>query len=86
MRIFLKLSTINPSNCSQKMYYKSLSVRSYVRYIIVSTNSTSLSFIALSALIPYLYLLAIAAYSFSVSSMVVGIRVGVRVGIRVVRG
>jgi len=75
MRIFLKLSTINPLNCSQKIYHKSLSVRSCVKYIIVSTNSTSLSFIALSTLIPYLYLLAITAYFFSVSSIVIGIRV-----------
>ena len=34
---------------------------------------------ALSILIPYLYLLAITAYSFSVSAIVVGIRVGIRV-------
>ena len=47
-------------------------------------NSTSLSFVALSALILYLYLLAIAAYSSSVSAMVIGIKVGMRVGIRVV--
>ena len=68
------------------MYYKLLSVRSCVRYIVVSINSTSLSFVALSASILYLYLLAIVAYSFSVGAMVVGIRVGVRVGIRVVVG
>ena len=68
------------------MYHKSLSVRSYIRYIIVSINSTSSSFIALSILIPYLYLLAITAYSFSISAIVIGIRVGVRVGIRVVVG
>ena len=77
MHIFLKLFTVNPSNCSQKIYHKSLSVRSCVRYIIVSTNSTSLSFVALSASIPYPYLLAIAAYSFSISAMVISIRVGV---------
>ena len=34
---------------------------------------------ALSVLIPYLYLLAIAAHSFSISAMVVGMRVGIRV-------
>ena len=34
---------------------------------------------ALSALIPYLYLLAIAAHSFFLGAMVVGIRVGIRV-------
>ena len=39
-------------------------------------NFTSLSFVASSALIPYPYLLAIAAHSFSVGAMVVGIRVG----------
>ena len=42
-------------------------------------NFTSLSFNTLSALIPYLYLLAIVAHSFSVGAMVVGIRVGIRV-------
>ena len=42
-------------------------------------NSTSLSFNALSALIPYLYLLAIAAYSSFVSAIVVSMRVGIRV-------
>jgi len=69
------------------MYYKSLSVRSYIRYIIVFINSTSLSFIALSALIPYLYLLAITAHFFSVSSIVIGIRVveGKGVKVRVLR-
>ena len=61
-------------------------MRSYVKYIIIFTNSTSSSFIALSASILYLYLLAIIAHSFSVSAMVVGMRVGVRVGIRVVIG
>ena len=34
---------------------------------------------ALSALILYLYFLILAAYSFSVSSMVVDIRVGIKV-------
>ena len=33
---------------------------------------------ALSVLIPYLYLLAIIAYSFSISTMVIGIRVSIR--------
>jgi len=42
-------------------------------------NSISSSFIASSASIPYPYLLAITAYSSSVSAMVVGIRVGIRV-------
>ena len=39
---------------------------------------------ALSALIPYLYLLALIAHSFSINAMAVGIKVGIRVGIRVV--
>ena len=42
-------------------------------------NFTSLSFIALSALIPYPYLLAIAAHYFSVSAIVISIRVGIKV-------
>ena len=45
-------------------------------------NSISSSFVASSILIPYPYLLALAAHSFSVSAMVVGMRVGVKVGIR----
>ena len=49
------------------------------RYIIVCINSTSLSFNALFALILYLYLLAIAAYSSSVGAIVVGVRIGMRV-------
>ena len=68
MRIFLKLSTINPSNCSQKMYHKSLSVRSCVRYIVISTNSTSSSFVALSASIPYPYLAILSFQLISILS------------------
>ena len=52
----------------------------------------TVSFNALSASIPYPYLLAITAYSFSVSSMIVGIRVvvglkklGLRFKVRVQR-
>jgi len=62
------------------MVHKLLSIRSYIRYIIVYTNSTSSFFIALSILIPYLYLLAITAYSSSVYTIIIGIRVGIRVG------
>ena len=59
----------------------------HVIYIVVFMNSISSSFIALSTLIPYPYLLAITAHSFSVGAIVVGvvgIRVGIRVGTRVV--
>ena len=42
-----------------------------------------MSFIALSILIPYLYLLAIMAYFSSIYAIVVGV-VGIKVGIRVV--
>ena len=79
MHIFLKLSTVNPLNSSRKIAHKSLSVRSCVSYIINCTNSISSSFNALSALIPYPYLLAIAAYSSFISAIVVSIRVGIRV-------
>ena len=48
-------------------------------YIVDCINSISLSFDTLSALIPYLYLLAIAAHSSFVGAMVVSIRVGIRV-------
>ena len=61
------------------MAHKLLSIRSYVSYIVNYTNSTSLSFNTLSALIPYPYLLAIAAHSSFISAMVVSIRVGMRV-------
>ena len=60
-----------------------MSVGSCIRYIIICINSTSLSFVALSILIPYLYLLAITAHSSSVYIIVVGI-IGMKVGIRVV--
>ena len=60
-----------------------MSIRSYIRYIIVYINSTSLFFIALFILILYLYLLAITAYFFSVCNIVVGV-IGIKVGIRVV--
>ena len=63
------------------MTHKSLSVRSCVSYIIISTNSASSSFVASSTLIPYLYILAIAAHSSSVGAIVVGV-----VGMRVVEG
>ena len=63
-------------------------MRLCVKYIVVSINSTSLSFIALSVSIPYLYLLAIVAYfsfvSDSVGAIIVGIRVviGLKSGLR----
>ena len=79
MRIFLKLSTVNPLNSSRKTAYKLLSVRSYISYIVNCINSTSLSFNTLSALIPYLYLLAIVAHSSFIGAIVVSIRVGIRV-------
>ena len=79
MRIFLKLFTINPLNSSRKTAYKLLFIKSYILYIVNCINSTSLFFNALSALIPYPYLLAIAAYSSFVSAIVVSIRVGIRV-------
>ena len=59
-----------------------LSVRSYIRYIIIYINSTSLFFIVLFILIPYLYLLAITAYFSSIYTIVIGI-VGIKVGIKV---
>ena len=61
------------------MAYKSLFVRSCVLYIVDCMNSTSLFFNALSILIPYPYLLAIAAYFSFIGAIVVSIRVGIRV-------
>ena len=79
--IFLKLSTVNPLYYSRKTVQRSVLIRSCSsqRYIIIYTNSTSLSFNALSALILYLYLLAIAAYFSSVGAIVVGVRIGIGV-------
>ena len=79
--VFLKLSAVNPLYYSQKIVQRLVLVRScsLQRYIIIYINSTSSSFNALSALIPYLYLLAITAYSSSISAIVVGIRIGIRV-------
>ena len=65
------------------MVYKLLSVRSYIKYIIVYINSISLSFIALFILIPHLYLLAITAYSSSIYAIVVSI-IDIKVGIKVI--
>ena len=60
-----------------------MSIRSYVRYIIVYINFTSLFFVASSILILYPYLLAITAHSSSVYAIVVNI-IGIKVSIRVV--
>ena len=65
------------------MVYKLLSVRSYIKYIVVYINFTSLFFIVLFILILYPYLLAIMAHSSSIYAIVVGI-IGIKVDIRVI--
>jgi hypothetical protein len=72
VRIFLKLSTINPSYCSWKTAYRSVLVRSCSlwRYIVVYTNSTNWSLVVSFASILYPYLLALITHSCFVGSMV----------------
>ena len=60
-----------------------MSVRSYIKYIVVYINFTSLFFVVLFILILYPYLLAIMAQSSSIYAIVVGI-IGIKVDIRVI--